>query len=336
MSKGRALVTGAAGLIGSHAAEALADAGWAVEGLDDLSSGRAENLRADLPLHQVDLLDHAAIGPLCDGVDLVFHAAAHAHEGLSFFSPHAVTSSVYGATVSLASAALAGGCRRFVFCSSMARYGDGAPPFDEDSPPAPVDPYGVAKVAAEDTLRQLCAMHGAELVILVPHNVIGARQTYDDPYRNVAAIFANMMLQGRAPAIYGDGEQRRGFTPIEDLVPLFAPAAEAPAAAGEVINIGPDGEGTSINDLYAMVARLTAFQEPPERLPARPEEVRAALCTADKARALLGFEARTPLEDTLEGMIAWIRRHGPRPFRYRIDLEIPSQIAPRTWRERTY
>ncbi|MEM6744736.1 MAG: NAD-dependent epimerase/dehydratase family protein, partial [Pseudomonadota bacterium] len=304
--KGRALVTGAAGFMGSYAAEALADAGWDVAGLDDLSSGRRENLREGLPLHVLDLNDHAALPAVCEGVDVVLHAAAHAHEGLSFFSPHAVTRSVYGATVSLAAAALAAGCRRFVFFSSMARYGDATPPFHEDLPPAPVDPYGVAKAAAEATLRQLCALHGAELVIVVPHNVIGARQTYDDPYRNVAAIFANMMLQGRAPAIYGDGEQRRGFTPIEDLVPLFPRLAEDPALPGEVINIGPDGPGLTVNALYERVAALTGFADAPRRLPPRPLEVHDAACTADKAARLLGYRPLTGVEASLEGMVRWI------------------------------
>ncbi|MEM1316146.1 MAG: NAD-dependent epimerase/dehydratase family protein [Pseudomonadota bacterium] len=336
MSKGRALVTGAAGFIGSYAAEALADAGWEVAGLDDLSSGRRENLRADIPLHVADLNDRAALAPACEGVDVVLHAAAHAHEGLSAFSPHAIATSVYGGTAALAAAALAAGCRRFVFFSSMARYGDAAPPFDETLPPAPVDPYGVAKVAAEDTLRQLCALHGCELVIVVPHNVLGARQTYDDPYRNVAAIFANLMLQGRAPAIYGDGEQRRAFTPIEDLVPLFPRLAEDPALPGEILNIGPGGPGLTVNALYALIANLTGFNAPPVRLPPRPLEVHDAVCTADKAARLLGFEARTPLEDSVAGLVRWIEAKGPRPFRYHIELEIPAEAAPRTWRERLY
>ena len=148
------------------------------------------------------------------------------------------------------SAAIANKVRRFVMCSSMARYGTNKVPFTEDMTPRPQDPYGIGKYAAELMLQNLAETHGMEWVIAVPHNIVGPRQKYDDPYRNVASIFINLMLQGRQPYIYGDGNQKRCFSFIsDDIAPLKQMASTTQRASVEIINIGPDDEFITINEL---------------------------------------------------------------------------------------
>ena len=142
------------------------------------------------------------------GVDVVCHAAAYAHEGLSTFSPKLICSNNVTGSTSVFTAAIKNKVKRIVYCSSMARYGDIMTPFKESDRVNPVDPYGVSKVAAENILKILSKSHGIEYNIAVPHNIIGPKQRYIDPYRNVASIMINLILQDRQPTIYGDGEQK--------------------------------------------------------------------------------------------------------------------------------
>lgn len=219
----------------------------------------------------------------------------------------------------------------------MARYGtQPTVPFTEDMLPLPQDPYGIAKYAAELTVRNLCEVHGMEYVIAVPHNIIGPRQRYEDPFRNVASIMINLMLQGRQPIIYGDGEQMRSFSFVDDVVaPLKRMGTDA-APVGEVINIGPDDHVITINELAATIAKLLDFKLVPIYMPGRPQEVRHATCSAEKARKLLDYKTTVPLEEGLKSMIEYIRTRGPKPFLYHIDLEIVSDKTPRTWKDRLF
>jgi UDP-glucose 4-epimerase len=272
---------------------------------------------------------------LTEGASVVYHCAATAYEGLSVFSPHFVTKNVVTATTGMMTAAVANRVRRFVLCSSMARYGACEVPFTEDLVPRPQDPYGIGKLAAEMLVQNLGETHGMEWVIAVPHNIIGPRQRYDDPYRNVAAIFINLLLQGRPVTIYGDGSQRRCFSYVSDVVAPLHQMATDPACAGEVINVGPDDEFVSVLELAGLVARLLGAPLRPEFLAARPREVPLANCSAAKARALLGYQPRVSLEEGLGKMIAWIRARGPRPFQHHAELEIASDAVPEPWARRT-
>jgi UDP-glucose 4-epimerase len=217
----------------------------------------------------------------------------------------------------------------------MARYGANEVPFTEDLPPRPQDPYGIGKLAGEMLVRNLAETHGVEWVVAVPHNIIGPRQKYDDPYRNVAAIFINLLLQGRRLPIYGDGSQKRCFSFVSDVVAPLRQMATDPACAGEVINVGPDDEFVSVLDLATLVARLVGAELRCDFLPPQPREVALANCSASKARALLGYRPRVSLEEGLREMIDWIRARGPRPFRHHIELEIVNQALPQTWSKRT-
>jgi UDP-glucose 4-epimerase len=330
----KVFVSGAAGFLGSHLAEAFIHRGDEVVGCDNMIGGDLQNLPEGIQFEQADCGDVEAMKRLLSGVDLVYHCAAIATEGLSVFSPAIIAKHVYENTAGLLAAAASKRVRRFVYCSSMARYGHGNPPFREEQAPAPVDPYGIAKYAGELLVRNVSETHGMEYVIAVPHNIIGPRQKYDDPYRNVASIMINRMLQGKQPIIYGDGEQDRSFSFVQDCVDPLLAMASKPGLSGEIINIGPDDEVTTINQLARTLAGLLSFDLHPIYVADRPQEVRSATCSADKARRLLGYHTRVSLADGLQSMLQWIREHGPRPFQYHLPIEIDSPLVPATWRDR--
>jgi UDP-glucose 4-epimerase len=330
----KVFVSGVAGFLGSHLADAYTRRGDEVVGCDNMIGGDLQNLPEGIQFEQVDCGDIEAMKRLLSDVDLVYHCAAIATEGLSVFSPAIIAKHVYENTAGLLAAAACKRVRRFVYCSSMARYGHGKPPFTEEQVPAPVDPYGIAKYAGELLVRNVSETHGMEYVIAVPHNIIGPKQKYDDPYRNVASIMINRMLQGKQPIIYGDGEQNRSFSFVQDCVDPLLEMGSRPGLSGEVINIGPDDEVTTINQLASMLAEMIGFDLHPIYVADRPQEVRSALCSSNKARRLLGYETRVTLTDGLASMVRWIREHGPRPFEYHLPIEIDSPLVPKTWRDR--
>ena len=170
----------------------------------------------------------------------------------------------------MVSAAIANGVRRFVMCSSMARYGTNQVPFTEDMTPKPQDPYGIGKYTAELMLRNLAETHGMEWVIAVPHNIVGPRQKYDDPYRNVASIFINLMLQGRQPYIYGTATRSAASASSPTTSRRLKQMAFDPACVGEIINIGPDDEFVTINELAEGVAGCSSsrWRSPTRAAPA--------------------------------------------------------------------
>jgi len=269
------------------------------------------------------------------GIDIVYHCAATAYEGLSVFSPKLISENIYLASASIISAAIQNKVRRFVFCSSMARYGVNKVPFTERMKPNPQDPYGIAKVASEKLLECLARVHGMEYVIAVPHNIIGPRQKYDDPFRNVASIFINKMLRGEQPIIYGDGGQKRCFSFIQDDIEPLIKMGTAENVVGEIINIGPDKEFVSINELARCIAKIINFKDlRPIYLPDRPQEVREANCSADKARKLLGYEPKVSLEDGLRAMVEYIKGRGTKPFSYHLPIEIINNKTPKSWSEK--
>lgn len=330
----RVFITGIAGFLGSHLAERLIGAGHQVAGCDSLIGGELINVPPEAEFYQYDCRDFNAMAKVIKGAELVYHCAATAYEGLSVFAPAMVMDNILTGSVAVFSAAIAGGARRIVFCSSMARYGTNAVPFAESYVPAPQDPYGIAKAAAEQALINLAGTHGIEYAIAVPHNIIGARQKFDDPYRNVASIMANLMLQGRSPYIYGDGEQTRCFSHVEDCLSCLIALGLGTRGLGEVINIGPDEEFVSINHLFRKLKGITGFEGQAIHLKDRPQEVKNAFCSSEKARRLLGYRTTRGLDDGLRDIVAHIRKLGPRKFRYHLDLEIRNARTPRTWTER--
>jgi UDP-glucose 4-epimerase len=331
---GPVFITGVAGFLGSHLADALLAEGRPVRGIDNLSGGYKTNVPDGVEFRDVDCRDTSAYADLLTGVETVYNCAAAAYEGLSVFSPYHVHEHTCGATIATLSMSIAAGVRRFVHCSSMSRYGEGERPFTEDMTPAPLTPYGIAKYASELTVRSLCETHGVEFNIAVPHNIIGPRQRYDDPYRNVAAIMINRMLRGERPVIYGDGSQVRCFSFVDDVVSCLLRLGEDPAVRGEVVNVGPDENPVTVLRLAEVIAEVMGVPCDPIFVPRRPLEVHHATCSSDKARRLLGYETRTSLVDGIRGMVEWISAQGPRRFDYGIELEIVSELTPATWADR--
>jgi len=330
----KVFISGVAGFLGSHLADAFIHRGHEVVGCDNMIGGDLHNLPEGIQFAEADCGDVELMKPLLTDVDLVYHCGAIATEGLSVFSPAIIAKHVYQNTAGLLAASASKGVGRFVYCSSMARYGHGKPPFREDQPAAPVDPYGIAKYAGELLVQNVCDTHGMEYVIAVPHNIIGPKQKYDDAYRNVASIMINRMLQGKQPIIYGDGEQTRSFSFVQDCVDPLVKMGTLPGLNGEIINIGPDTETVSINELARILAELLNFDLHPIYVPDRPKEVKNTSCSADKARRLLGYETKVSLREGLQRMIDWIRQHGTKPFSYHLPIEIDSPLVPATWKSR--
>jgi UDP-glucose 4-epimerase len=330
-------ISGVAGFLGSHIADRMLAAGHEVIGVDTLIGGYLDNVPNEVDFHQTDACYLSTMSRLLRGVDVIYHTACTAYEGLSVFSPHLVVQNTSQITATLLSASIQQNVGRFVHCSSMARYGtQDVIPFTEDMVCKPQDPYGIAKYASELLIRNLCETHGMDYVIAVPHNIIGPRQKYDDPYRNVASIMINLMLQGRQPIIYGDGTQKRCFSFIDDDVYCLEKMGFSDNVVGETINIGPDEEFITINELAETIADLLSFDLKPTYMPGRPQEVKEATCSADKARDLLGYDTKVLLRQGLSQMIEYIKERGPRPFRYHLDLEIQNDLTPRTWKDRLF
>jgi len=329
-------VSGIAGFLGSHLADAFIKDGHHVVGCDSLIGGELSNVPAEAEFYQYDCCYRNSMLKITKGCDLVYHTAATAYEGLSVFSPHLITNNIVTGSVSLFSAAIENKVKRIVFCSSMARYGTNKVPFREDYTPKPQDPYGIAKVAAEDILKNLCEVHNVEYVRAVPHNIIGPRQKYDDPYRNVASIMINLMLQNRQPIIYGDGKQKRCFSYVDDDLFCLKEMATSKKVLGQTINIGPDEEFITINELAEKIANQLQVNLNPRYMRGRPQEVLEATCSADKARKLLNYKTKTSLDDGISKMIEYIKAKGPKKFRYHLDIEIINSKTPDTWKKKIF
>lgn len=336
MENKKIFITGVAGFLGSHLADAFIKKGYKVAGCDSLIGGYLDNVPSEVEFYQYDCTYLNSMMKIMKDSDIVFHCAATAYEGLSVFSPHLVTKNIVDASVSVITAAIQNKVKRFVFCSSMARYGENTTPFTETMMPNPKDPYGIGKYASELILKNLSDVHGMEYVIAVPHNIIGPRQKYDDPYRNVAAIMINMMLQGRQPIIYGDGEQKRCFSFVQDDIKILEKLAFEDNVNKEIINIGPDEEFVTINELAKNIADLIGFDLKPTYVPERPQEVKLANCSAEKARKLLNYKTEYTLKQGLKEMIDYIKTRGPKKFKYHLDLEIVNEKTPKTWKDKLF
>lgn len=335
-NKEKIFITGIAGFLGSHLADAFIENGYKVIGCDNLIGGYLDNVPYEAEFYQYDCTFLNSMHKIMKGVDIVYHCAATAYEGLSVFSPYLITKNITLAGASVISAAVHNNVKRLIFCSSMARYGENKIPFTENMIPKPQDPYGIGKYSTELLLCNLAKVHGIEYVIAVPHNIIGPRQKYDDPYRNVASIMINMMLQGKQPIIYGDGEQKRCFSFVHDDIKILYKLAFDKNVIGETINIGPDEEFITINQLAKTIAKLIKFNLRPIYMPGRPQEVKFANCSADKARNLLGYKTEYSLEAGLKETIKYIKKRGPKPFKYHLDLEIINEKTPKTWKNKLF
>ena len=329
-------ISGVAGFLGSHLADRMIGLGHEVVGCDNLIGGYLDNVNDKVEFYQYDCNYYNSMVKVTKGCDVVYHCAATAYEGLSVFSPYVVTKNIVTASVGVITAAIANKVKRIILCSSMARYGENEVPFTEKMDPRPQDPYGIGKLSSELFLKNLCDIHGVEWVIAVPHNIIGPRQKYDDPYRNVASIMINLMLQNRQPIIYGDGTQKRCFSFIQDDIDILEKMVTESGISGEIFNIGPDEEFVTINELAETIADIINFKLDPIYMPGRPQEVFLANCSADKIRDCFKYKTKYSLRQGLEEMIKWIDKRGTKSFKYHLDLEIINELTPKTWKEKLF
>ena len=299
-------ITGVAGFLGSHLADLMIANGHTVAGNDNMIGGYFDNIPQDVEFHQVDCCDLENLTKAMEGCDIVYHTAAIRNK-----------------------------VKRIVYCSSMARYGHhDEVPYKETYQCRPQDPYGIAKKAGEDVLKNLCETHGVEYVIAVPHNIVGPRQKYDDPFRNVMSIMLNRMLQGKQPIIYGDGEQKRCFSYIDDCLYCLNALAFQDDVVGEIVNIGPDEEPVTINELAEACANETGVNLDPIHHKDRPKEVKLATCSSDKARELLGYNTSTNMRQAVKKTADYIRIRGTKKFQYHLPLEIVNEHTPETWKNK--
>jgi UDP-glucose 4-epimerase len=329
----RALVTGAAGFIGSHVADECLALGMEVVATDDLSGGFIENVSAEATWVEGDLRSAEFVdslwrdhGPFA----YVYHLGAYAAEGLSHFIRAFNYRTNLEASMYLLNQAITNDVERFVFTSSIAVYGAGQVPMTEDQIPQPEDPYGVSKYAVELDLAAAHELFGIDYTVFRPHNVYGDRQNIADRYRNVIGIFMNAVLSGRSMPVFGDGTQSRAFSYITDVAPIIARSPLAGAARNEVFNLGADTPYT-ILELAEEIS--SAFEVPleVEHLPARNEVVHAF---SDHSKVKLVFDPPDPvdLRTGIRRMAEWVKGHGPREaVEFVGEIEVARNLPP-SWR----
>jgi UDP-N-acetylglucosamine/UDP-N-acetyl-alpha-D-glucosaminouronate 4-epimerase len=306
----RWLVTGGAGFIGSHLAEALIGKGETVRIADSFITGHRRNLavlgnRAELV--EGDLADPAIAARAVAGMDYVLHQAAIPSVPRSVQDPATSNRANVDATLQVLLAARDASVRRVVYAASSSAYGDTSTlPKREDMPTHPLSPYALQKLVGEQYMQLFTSLYGLETVSIRYFNVFGPRQDPSSPYSGVIALFVTALLAGKAPTITGDGGQTRDFTYIANVVDGVLRAATAPQAAGEVINVAT-GQQISIAELARTLGAIIGVAAPPVRVEARPGDVRHSLADISKAKALLGYEPIVGLEEGLRRTVEWYR-----------------------------
>jgi len=327
----KVLITGSAGFLGANLERELTSLGYEVVGVDNLSWGNQNNILKSTKFYHADCRNKQRMDNIfyMERPDIVFHFSADATESRSQFTPVSATENNLQSAVNVFTSAIKYKIKRIIFTSSIAVYGDQVPPFTEDMNPKPIDIYAVNKRASEEVLKILGDVHDMEYVIFRPYNIIGELQNLSDPYRNVAGIFMNRIMQGKAPLIYGDGTQVRAFSYIKNILPCFVKAM-TDEVSGETFNIGPERPVT-VNELSKIVLKAMNSDLVPEHIEERPHEVKMAYCNTKKAREILGYEDKYTLEEGIERMAKWAKEQGPQEFIYLDKLELPNKKAPEVW-----
>jgi nucleoside-diphosphate-sugar epimerase len=309
------LVTGGAGFIGSHLAEELVRRGERVRVVDNLITGRRHNL-AHLPQVEFvagDLADIDTARRACDGVDFVLHQAAIPSVPRSVEDPITSNRANIDASLNVLVAARDAGVKRVVYAGSSSAYGNTpALPKVETMATAPLSPYALQKLVAEQYCRMFTALYGLETVTIRYFNVFGPRQDPSSPYSGVISLFISALCEGRRPTIYGDGGQTRDFTYVANVVDGVLRACTARGAGGEVINVATGGK-ISLNELFRAVRDLVKADVEPIYEPPRAGDVRDSQADISKARRLLGYEPIVPFEEGLARTVAWYRAASAAP-----------------------
>jgi nucleoside-diphosphate-sugar epimerase len=306
------LVTGVAGFIGRSIAAALLKRGESVRGVDSFITGKRENLVGLEAMEFVegDLADPKVCEGVCAGIEVVFHEAALASVPRSVADPVGTNLNCVTATLNLLVAARSAGVRRVIYAGSSSAYGDTPTlPKHEEMLPNPISPYAVAKLAGEQYMRAFARVYGLETVVLRYFNVFGPYQDPTSHYSGVLAIFCRKMLVGEQPTIYGDGEQSRDFTYIDNVVHANLLASEAPAdkVSGQVMNTAT-GKRITLNKTFKILQEITGYKGDPSYASARSGDIRDSLADIRRASDLIGFE---PIVDFREGLVRtvnWYRQ----------------------------
>jgi nucleoside-diphosphate-sugar epimerase len=306
------LVTGVAGFIGRSIAAELLGRGETVRGVDSFLTGKRENLVGleAMEFLEGDLADPPVCPAACKGIQIIFHEAALASVPRSVADPIATNVNCVDATLNLLVAARAAGARRVVYAGSSSIYGDSPTlPKHEQMLPSPISPYAVAKLAGEQYMRSFTRVYGLETVSLRYFNVFGPYQDPTSHYSGVLAIFCRKMLAGEQPTIYGDGEQSRDFTYIDNVVHANLLAAEAPAekVSGQAMNVAT-GSRITLNETFRILCDLTCFHGEPAYGPPRQGDIRDSLADVGLAGELLGYEPRVDFREGLRRTVEWYRR----------------------------
>jgi len=306
------LITGGAGFIGSHLAQALVERGDSVRILDNFETGLRKNLepiRDRIELHEADLTDADAVRRACEGVDYVLHEGALPSVPRSVKEPRPSHETNIGGTFNVLEGARLAGVKRVVYAASSSAYGN-QPGFPrvETMAPQPLSPYAVQKLTGELYMQAYWKVYGLETVCLRYFNIFGARQVPDSPYSGVMARFILMMMRGERPTIFGDGEQGRDFTHVENVVQanLLAVSAPATSVAGRVFNIAC-GQRHTLNETFGQLATLLGFKHPPIYGPEREGDVRDSLAAISAARDGFGYIPLVSFQEGLRRTVAWYR-----------------------------
>jgi len=307
------LVTGGAGFIGSSLVIALVGKGYRVKVLDNFTTGSIDNLHTvlkDIELLKGDLRDLEQVRRAVDGVELVLHLGALPSVPRSVVDPAAANEVNTGGTLNVFWSSLNAGVQRVVYASSSSVYGDSAAlPKEESMSPLPLSPYAVSKLAGELYGRVFYNLYGLETVGLRFFNVYGPRQDPRSDYAAVIPRFITALIEGYPPVIYGDGLQARDFTYIDDVVQGILLSAAVPGAAGEIFNIAR-GETVSINELLAVLVKITGLRAQAQYAAPRSGDVKNSLAGIAKAADVLGYAPRYGVEEGLIRTVEWFRRRG--------------------------
>lgn len=309
------LITGVAGFIGSSIARALLDRGEQVRGVDNLATGKRENIAeiADrIDFREADLLDLEAMKLACRGVNWVFHQAAIPSVPKSVLDPLGSNQANVDGTVNLLIAARDAKVRRVMYAASSSAYGDTPTlPKHEQMTPNPISPYAVAKLASEHYMISFYRCYGLETVCLRYFNIFGPRQDPTSPYSGVLAKFITQMLRGEQSTIFGDGGQSRDFTYIDNAVSANLLAAEAPAAkvAGKVFNVAT-GTRADLNETFEILKKLTGYSGTVKHAPEREGDIKHSLADITLAREGFAYEPKVNFEEGLKRTVEWYRGEG--------------------------
>ena len=326
------LVTGGAGFIGSHVVNHLLKQDHKVIVLDDLSGGDKENVNSAALFYEGSILDVNLINTLFEKYKFsyVYHLAAYAAEGLSHFIRNFNYQNNLIGSINLINASINHKIKCFVFTSSIAVYGTNTLPLIETQYPQPEDPYGIAKYAVELDLINAHKMFGMDYIIFRPHNVYGKHQNIGDKYRNVVGIFMNQILNNKPLTIFGNGEQTRAFTHIDDVAPYIANSVCIPNASNTIFNIGSDTV-CSVKELAIAVSNAMQSELNIKQLEKR-EEVIHAYANHKKFDTVFNPQQQLSLETGLSEMAEWVKIHGARFSAAFQNIEIAKKL-PKSWRK---